>query len=241
MMIVVSKNCAVWLPIVVSALMIPLLLAYTPPEEVTGVQGAGMFFFILILLTFFLLLLKKLVKYVKVVSESVLFLLYSLLSRMDLLVSSVFLLFRLITGSRYMEYVTLLLSVAVASFIIGTYFSFEALLLLYVLLIVYDAVSVYVTGHMKKLAKTLVNSSKKGDKVAIGTGDLAVPLAFSVSLFYINPLYFVISVVGATIGLLNALNVLDKYGEALPALPFIGGTQLLLTGLSLFLLSVLHP
>ena len=123
----------------------------------------------------------------------------------------------------------------VSAGILGISLSPVVALTFYVLLLLYDFVSVFITGHMVKMAKSVEDIDRKGDAVALGAGDLVVPMILSTSLLPISPSATVGSLLGAAIGLYITLSYLREVKTPLPALPFIGAVQLTLTALSLFL------
>ncbi len=128
-------------------------------------------------------------------------------------------------------------AVAGAGGLLGVSMGFIPALLLLVILSLYDFLSVFVTGHMVRLAKAL-SSYKTTFTYAfptevhtfeLGTGDVAIPLVFSASLLvYVGPVASVLSVIGGFFGvLLNLLYLRRHLGIVLPALPAISALSLL--------------
>ena len=114
-----------------------------------------------------------------------------------------------------------------------------------VLLSVYDFIAVFKTKHMVTLAKAITKKNlsftyalpTKEHTFELGTGDMVVPLVFSVALLnafkvgHAYPLYLVPSVavlVASLAGLLYTVHSASKkVGGALPALPLQGALMLL--------------
>ena len=118
-------------------------------------------------------------------------------------------------------------------------------ILILIFLSIYDVVAVYKTRHMVKLFKGIaergvylalvipekisgwgnkfadVNKSK--NYVFIGTGDLALPLFFSVSALPLGIIHSAAIIIGAILGLLadHLFFVTQKKRKPIPALPFI--------------------
>ncbi len=127
----------------------------------------------------------------------------------------------------------------VAAGLVGVSFSVLTALLLYVLLIAYDFFSVFVTGHMIKLAKGIEDVSERGEKVALGGGDLVLPALLSSSLVPVSGFVGVVSAASAVLGVLLTFRLLKRFRRPLPALPYIGAVQLTVTALSLSLSTLL--
>jgi len=118
-------------------------------------------------------------------------------------------------------------------------------ILILILLSVYDIIAVYKTRHMVKLFKGIaergvylaliipdkisgwgskfVGAGKNKNYVFIGTGDLALPLFFSVSTFPSGIIHSIAIIIGAILGLLadHLFFVTQKKRKPIPALPFI--------------------
>ena len=136
------------------------------------------------------------------------------------------------------------LSVSSAGAVIGASFGVLPTLVFCLILTLYDFVSVFITKHMVYLAEEIsskpnmftVTTQFKGRKVAfgkkikkinflaLGSGDLFVPLMFSVSVLHtFGFVAALVSIVGATISLFCMYLVLirRKISKVLPALPMI--------------------
>lgn len=111
---------------------------------------------------------------------------------------------------------------------LGASLNFLPSLLLLVILSVYDIIAVFFTKHMVTLAKEargklpLFFAIPVGNKtLGLGTGDLAIPLVFSVSVlrdYGINSAFF--TVAGGLLGLISLFVYTSNKREiALPALP----------------------
>jgi len=145
-------------------------------------------------------------------------------------------------------------SISGAGALLGASLGFLPVLIFIIALCVYDFVSVFVTKHMKYIAKEISKTPtafsaafpykfKKPIKFQVGKrklkkrfhiyqlggGDLAIPLVFSVSVLKkFSLLQSIASILGALIALcLTIYFVLKKPGRALPALPWISSGMLL--------------
>ena len=131
--------------------------------------------------------------------------------------------------------------------------------LILIFLSIYDIIAIYKTRHMVKLFKEiskrgvylalivpnkisdwnskLKNLDKSKGYIFIGTGDLALPLFFSVSALPLGMSYSAAIIVGAIIGLLadHLFFVTQKKKAAIPALPFIALFAILGYAVNLFL------
>ena len=151
---------------------------------------------------------------------------------------------------------TLAIAIAGAGGVLGATLGFIPSLLLVIALSIYDVVSVFGTKHMVKLAdqsrlrqlpvmfetpsKGIKTGPRKGvkareDILGLGTGDIAIPLVFFVSVLRD---FSWTNVLGAVIGALFGLAITIYYVTqvrriALPALPPIVGFSLVGFGLSL--------
>ncbi len=110
-------------------------------------------------------------------------------------------------------------------------------IILLVMLAIYDAISVYKTGHMIDLAESIESIKApmlfvipKDDGYAyMGVGDVVMPaiLAVSAQYFTKGPEVFSIklpalsTIIGAFIGLIIVLTLVERKGGAHPGLPFI--------------------
>ena len=112
-------------------------------------------------------------------------------------------------------------------------------LLLYIIMVLYDFLSVFITGHMIKLAKGIDRTIGRGEGVALGAGDLVIPLIFATSYFPVSPAVSVVSAVATVLGVAFTFRALRTFRRPLPALPYIAAIQLPVTALSLFLTSFL--
>ncbi len=123
----------------------------------------------------------------------------------------------------------------VSSGLLGASLSPVVALILYVLMILYDFASVFLTGHMVKLAKSIEKGIGRGDLVALGGGDLVLPMLFATSLLPYNPFSAILATFMAVAGVYITFRFLRLFNRPLPALPYIGAIQLSFTALSLFL------
>lgn len=142
----------------------------------------------------------------------------------------------------------------------GFSLGFIPILIFVVLLSLYDYIAVFKTKHMLVLAKELSSRQlsfsvtaksippklkkekmkdyierveKEGERIDLGTGDLAVPVMLSVSSLEIGhnaPIYAISVAGGATISLIVLLYFLSRKRVVLPALPplSLGGLTFLL-------------
>jgi presenilin-like A22 family membrane protease len=144
--------------------------------------------------------------------------------------------------------------------ILGAYLGFIPALILVLGLGTYDIISVFVTKHMVKLAdqsrlrelpvmfetpsegiktgpRPVKGKARKPDVLGLGTGDIAIPIVFFVSL--VRQFTFV-QVLGAVMGGIVGLGLTIYYvtqvrRAALPALPPIIGFSIIGLGLSFLL------
>jgi presenilin-like A22 family membrane protease len=111
---------------------------------------------------------------------------------------------------------------------LGASLAFMPSLLLLVALSVYDLIAVFGTKHMVTLAEEakgkipLMIGVPVGDKmIGLGTGDLAIPLAFTVSVLRDSTVaHAIITSIGGLVGLIILFAyILNKKDIVLPALP----------------------
>ena len=123
----------------------------------------------------------------------------------------------------------------VSSGLVGASLAPQVALLLYIALVIYDFVSVFLTGHMVKLVESVENIRAKGyGTVVLGAGDVVLPAIFSTSFVFSLPL-MVVAALGAVFGVALTFYCLKRFRRPLPALPYISAVQLTVTALSLFL------
>lgn len=144
--------------------------------------------------------------------------------------------------------VTILLTAYIGA-LIGTGLGVIPVALLVALLVVYDFIAVFKTKHMVTLAKAVTKKNlsftyaipTKEHQFELGTGDIAIPLAFAASvmqdysLHWAYPTYALPALamlVASLIGLMITLEYSSKnIGKALPALPLQGILMLITFGL----------
>ncbi|MEA1925091.1 MAG: presenilin family intramembrane aspartyl protease [Candidatus Altiarchaeota archaeon] len=115
--------------------------------------------------------------------------------------------------------------------ILGASLSIIPAMIFIIVMSVYDIIAVFGTKHMVKLAN-LANESESNiplmfaipaeDRcLALGTGDMALPVVFTVALLRDYPIeYSVVTAAGGLIGLVFMLAyILNRKGLVLPALP----------------------
>lgn len=129
-----------------------------------------------------------------------------------------------------------MLAVVGAGALIGVSLGVIPVIVFMVLLAVYDYIAVFKTKHMVTLAKSITKKNlaftyampTKEHTFELGTGDLVIPITFSVSLLaaysrYAFPYNFIpsILIIGAALGGLLATIAFSSrnVGKALPALP----------------------
>ncbi len=127
-------------------------------------------------------------------------------------------------------------SVAGVGAIIGVSLGLLPILVFIILLSIYDIIAVFGTKHMVVMAKAMTKQNlsftyalpSKKHQFELGTGDMVIPLAFSVSVLHQNfalgfPNYFVtpsLILIGSLVGLILTLEYANRnIGKALPALP----------------------
>ena len=167
-----------------------------------------------------------------------------------IIVSALTVAVRFIRRTFAVKNITLAIAIAGAGGTLGSFMGFLPSLLLVVALGTYDIIAVFKTGHMIKLAdqsrlreipvmfetpsKGIKTGARRGvkkgkDVLGLGTGDIAIPLIFFVSILrtFRNWLPVLGAVVGATIGLgLTIYYVTQIRRVALPALPPIIGLSI---------------
>jgi presenilin-like A22 family membrane protease len=149
-----------------------------------------------------------------------------------------------IRPSFILKNICIFLSVPAASAIIGASLDYKVLLIFFLILAVYDIISVFLTKHMvyiaekfvsrpsafisvfpsKRLRKVSFSSGiKKIGVIALGSGDYFIPSSFSVSLLSLGIKYSIlISFLNAiTLFLLFYLIHRKKISRPLPAIPFL--------------------
>lgn len=124
---------------------------------------------------------------------------------------------------------TLVLTIAGIGAFLGASLSLIPSLLLLVSLSVYDFIAVFWTKHMVTLAEKLkekipfmfIIPVEEGKNMGLGTGDLAMPLMFTVSVLRDHSIgSAILTAVGGLIALMFLMNyVARKEHTALPALP----------------------
>ncbi len=130
-----------------------------------------------------------------------------------------------------------MIATAGAGAFIGITLGVFPILIFMIALAAYDFIAVFKTKHMVTLAKSITKKNlsftyalpTKEHTYELGTGDLVIPLTFSVSVLaatkqtFIFPYYFIPSVVilfASLVGLLWTIDYASKApGRALPALP----------------------
>ncbi|MCX8158211.1 MAG: presenilin family intramembrane aspartyl protease [Candidatus Diapherotrites archaeon] len=133
--------------------------------------------------------------------------------------------------------ITTIIAVSVAGAIIGISLDPLPLVIFMILLAIYDYIAVFKTKHMVTLANAVTKKNlifsyaipTKIHKFELGTGDLAIPLAFASSIFakakmiYVFPHYLIFPLVVILCSLLGILMTAkiasEEPGRALPALP----------------------
>jgi presenilin-like A22 family membrane protease len=136
------------------------------------------------------------------------------------------------------------LSIPSASAIIGASLSYKVLILFFLILVLYDVISVFFTKHMVYIAEKLLSrptsfisvfpsnkirrvSFLKGKKkikvIALGTGDYFMSASFSVSLLEIGIVNSLVVLLSNTIMLFFLFYLLQKreFSKPLPAIPFL--------------------
>jgi len=141
--------------------------------------------------------------------------------------------------------IVLILTIPGIGSVLGTHLGPVPSLILLLILAVYDIIAVFGTKHMVTLAENakgkipMMVAIPVGDRhLGLGTGDLTIPLVFSVSLLREYGLAnSVITSLGGCIGLIALfLYTIRKKDVMLPALPPITAGLLLGFGLSLLIL-----
>jgi len=141
--------------------------------------------------------------------------------------------------------ISLSLGIAGISATLGVIISWQTLAIILAVLSVYDIIAVYKTKHMVKMAKALaakgalfalvipekfsfwkmnlsgVNLKERGKFLVLGTGDLALPIAFAVSVLTEGIIASLV-VIGATlvgVYLIHTLFTKQKIRHPMPGLP----------------------
>ncbi|MCS7093711.1 MAG: presenilin family intramembrane aspartyl protease [Candidatus Aenigmarchaeota archaeon] len=165
---------------------------------------------------------------------------------LSLIVSSFLVVLSEIRRSYWIKNFLLFLSIPSASAIFGSSLAPQVVFLLFLVLSVYDLLSVYFTGHMVYLAEKLVKKPtafisvfparnvrriifKKGGKgvklkiFALGAGDYFLPSCFAVSLLSIGLKTSIFVVLTTTLSIFIMFYVLGRrdFSKPLPALPFL--------------------
>lgn len=153
-----------------------------------------------------------------------------------------FTLARLLVPVVIVSNLTIILSIAGISAVVGAGFPWPTVLLLLLVLSIYDFIAVYKTGHMITMFKNLLERGvilalivpehfstqvthlrevkPKEGFFFLGTGDLALPTIFAVSAYFTSPRLGFGAAIGSLFGIL-LMNLLFTLGRRrpLPALP----------------------
>lgn len=196
---------------------------------------------ILLATMIFIILLRLLRKYIRliIIFLEAIFLLYTSWLLFALLigdplgaVASVIITLARLMYPETMKNISAAIISGVVSGVLGSSLSPVVALLLYVILIVYDFMAVFVTGHMVELVRGFLEIRN-----ALGGGDFVLPTIFSTSLLFLHPLLSILSFVASTLGLLFVITVHRELKRPLPALPYIGAIHITLSAfLSILLL-----
>ncbi|MCR4369379.1 MAG: presenilin family intramembrane aspartyl protease [archaeon] len=149
--------------------------------------------------------------------------------------------------------VSSIVAAAGAGALIGASLGVVPLLVFIILLSVYDIIAVFKTKHMVELAKGVTKKNlsftyalpTKEHQFELGTGDMVIPLAFSVSVlaqakqFYLSAFAFVppaLILIASFVGLALTLEYASKNkGKPLPALPLQTGLMIIVYGIVYFI------
>jgi len=138
-------------------------------------------------------------------------------------------LLRLLFGRRAENASTTIVTGGLAG-IIGKAMRPEDALILLILMAVYDALAVFVTGHMKTLARELAGVEEcqtcSSGLFSLGSGDVIVPGLLVGSLSVSSPVLAFATALGALLGVFAVSLYSLKRPRLLPALPFIAAFQL---------------
>ena len=149
-------------------------------------------------------------------------------------------------------------SIPSAAAIIGASLDFKVLLIFFLILALYDIISVFVTKHMVYLAEKLVNKptafisvfttkkirkidfgngKRKLNIIALGAGDYFISASLSVSLLSLSIKHSFLNAIFNSIALLLLFYILTKRGisKPLPAIPFLFISSLLAVFISFYL------
>lgn len=120
--------------------------------------------------------------------------------------------------------------------LLGASIGFLPALLMIIGLSIYDFLSVFITKHMVTIAKSagekmpLMYSIPAGERaIGLGTGDIAIPLTFIVSVLNSHGMSYAIpTMLGGLLGLVGLFyHTMEDRGRVLPALPPICGGLIL--------------
>ncbi|RLI83540.1 hypothetical protein DRP04_01185 [Archaeoglobales archaeon] len=211
-------------------------------ENPSDVKNSFIYFMLIILFTIFILFSIKYRKLLILVIYSVTFvaIYYVLLPFMGIFSLVISLVLVLILALRpnwiIMNISALLLSAGISA-IFGISLEPMPVIVLLAILSVYDVISVYKTKHMISLAESIAGIKApmlfiipiKGKNAYMGVGDVVMPciLAASIQRYFQAPKLFFIkiptltSILGATIGLLVLISLIERKGGAHPGLPFV--------------------
>ncbi len=122
-------------------------------------------------------------------------------------------------------------------------FSIYSIIILLILISIYDVFSVYISGHMKKIAKEQEKEKlflgliveKNGEIMGLGGGDIVLPIIFAGTAGRINMVLGYMSIYGAVFGLI-LLSYFGQKKKMYPAMPAISAGILIFYSLSSLLL-----
>ncbi|HHQ45547.1 MAG TPA: hypothetical protein ENN13_05400 [Candidatus Altiarchaeales archaeon] len=203
------------------------------PESLSA--GVGVFAYIIAATAIFLVLiklgLKKLISFGVYLSlfAGVLISTSTYLGGLSIIFSAILILLFRFRRTLLVLNATLVLSVAGIGGILGSNLGFTPAILLLLLLAAYDIIAVFGTKHMVTLAKAAEEGiplmisipASEGKNIGLGTGDLAIPITFCVSLIYSHGMATAaFTMLGGLVGLVSLFIFgMKRRGMVLPALP----------------------
>jgi presenilin-like A22 family membrane protease len=169
---------------------------------------------------------------------------YFLPSLLSFLLAFFLTLFSELRPSFFLKNLCLFLSVSSASAIVGSSLDYKVTLLLFLILVFYDAISVFLTKHMVYIAEKLlarpsalisvfpskkvrevsfIGEKKKVKVIALGAGDYFMPASFSVSLLQLDIRRSLLTLTLNAVALFFLFYFIHKkkVSRPLPAIPFL--------------------
>ncbi len=135
-----------------------------------------------------------------------------------------------ITAGEKVENASVAVISGVLAGLVGKEMSPNDAALLLSITVVYDFIAVFVTDHMKTIARAVSPGFSEGpvpsDRYSLGSGDVALPAVMVSAAFKAAPVVGIALTLTAMVGLVLLFVYVSRKPGILPALPFIASPQL---------------